>query len=165
MIIVEDGTGVAGANSYADTSELIEYAEARGIIIPEEEEALESLLLKGMDYLTALGFGFVGDRTFDTQPLDWPRTVWNRYGATFVGVPAAVKSAQIVAALAANSGDILGVTSISQSSTATRKTVGPITVEYSAGGGASNPVSYIPLVYALLRQWRAGSGQPAVVRG
>lgn len=146
MLIVETGSGIPGANSYAYTSDLVDYAEARGVLLPDSEEEQEALLHKGMDYLRAIGLDF----TLPTVPA---------------AIPANIKEAQIVAAIAAMNGDLLGRTSISSSAMATQKTVGPITVKYSTGGSSSNPVAYVPMVYALLRQWRRGAGQPPVIRG
>lgn len=162
MIIVEDGTGIPTANSYAHVYELQDYAEARGITLPSDDAALEALLHKGMDYLRAIGGVSRGRKILDTQALDFPRSVLDGHTWREVGVPAEIKEAQLVAAIAALNGELLGGVRPSPTTFATRKTVGPITVEYEQG--QASPVSYLPMVSALLRTWRAG-GQPPVVRG
>ena len=51
MLIIEDGTGVEDANSYADIAFLNEYAEARGLAIPTEDVDKEKFLVVAFDYL------------------------------------------------------------------------------------------------------------------
>ena len=50
-ITVEDGSGVAGANSYATVAQLMTYAASRGVELEIKDHAAEVLLLKGMDYI------------------------------------------------------------------------------------------------------------------
>lgn len=93
-IVVEDGSIVTGANSYASVADLQAYANARNIIIAEDESAL---LLKAMDYLESFDGRFKGKRVSRDQPLSWPRE-----GATIEGwewtkteIPRQVINAQI----------------------------------------------------------------------
>src|SRR5690606_40416418 len=54
-LIVEDGTIVAGANSFVTEAEIVAYALARGTNLPhttdEELDAVAVLGIKAMDYL------------------------------------------------------------------------------------------------------------------
>lgn len=169
MIIVETGSGLPNANSYVREDEFRDFATERGVSLPESESEVEALLHRAMDYLETLTFRFSGRKKSPTQRLAFPRMMRDPsvfyYKDIDVGVPDEVKKAQMVAALAAKDGPILGSTSISSSAMATRKTVGPITVEYAEGGRASNPVAYIPHIHTLLRRFMYGNGQPTVVRG
>ncbi len=71
-IIVEDGTGVTGANSYISEADLATYATDRGITITGTSAIL---LIQAMDWLE--GQSFIGFKFTDDQPLLWPRAgVW-----------------------------------------------------------------------------------------
>lgn len=74
-LIVEDGTGVSGANSYADLATIRAYAEARQVTLPADPN-LEAFVFKGMDYLEgkklgllALTFPLDGDKLCNKVPL------------------------------------------------------------------------------------------------
>ncbi|KTB90856.1 hypothetical protein AO073_05805 [Pseudomonas syringae ICMP 11293] len=71
MLIIEDGTGVPGAESYATAAELVIYAGKFGVAIPAEEAAQEAVLRRAalvMDGMTWKGRKSTGD-----QALSWPR--------------------------------------------------------------------------------------------
>lgn len=158
-LVIEDGTNIPGANSYATVAELTEYAAARKITLPTEDEDKEVLLVKAMDYLNTLAMRWRGYPTFDDQALAWPRT----YARKDLGVPADLKTAQIIAAIAAQTIDLMPVQSGTQRN-ATRKTVGPITVQYQ-NTGSSYGVPRIPQLDAILRPMFAGGlGSVPVVR-
>ena len=67
-IIVEDGTVVAGANSYVTEADLTQYAADRGVTL---NTATDVLIIKAMDYIESLNF--IGDKHIEEQPLQWPR--------------------------------------------------------------------------------------------
>ena len=68
-IIVEDGSIVAGANSYQTEAQLVTYAATRGVTLTETEEIL---LIKANDYLETLNYK--GDKYTKGQDLQWPRS-------------------------------------------------------------------------------------------
>lgn len=72
-LIVEDGTGVANANTYADESYLATYASDRGYAIPGSVQLQQQYLLQAMDYLFYFTDKWVGTKTDDANSLDWPR--------------------------------------------------------------------------------------------
>lgn len=82
-LTVEDGTGLADSNTYVDESQARAYAAARGIELPAEDEEVEVLLIKAMDYLEAQRDKFQGRKTWPrpnmdpahphAQALQWPR--------------------------------------------------------------------------------------------
>jgi hypothetical protein len=94
-LIVEDGSGVAGANSYVSVAEVRAWAGVRGLTLPATDGAVEILVVKAMDFLESFRARFTGSKTDSAQALQWPRT-----GATLDGValdddviPAELKSA------------------------------------------------------------------------
>lgn len=75
-MIVEDGTGVAGANSYATVAEFVAFHTDRGntTLAEADTDQIESALVKGTDYLTQkFRMLWKGSRALEDQVLDWPR--------------------------------------------------------------------------------------------
>jgi hypothetical protein len=111
-LIIEDGTGVAGAISYATVAEARLYASIRGLTLPVADAAVETALVKACDYLQSLEDQFKGTRTTPaTQPLAWPRTRVFLFGQTLslddATIPQQLKSAQCQLAYDAVSTDLL----------------------------------------------------------
>ncbi len=166
-LIKEDGTGVAGANTYASDADLTTYATARGITVPATSAEREALLLKAMDYIESLDYKFLGNRvTGIAQSLLWPRDNVYFYGDIFskTAIPAELVKAQIVLAIAAQTIDFFPIVTADQRNVK-RKTVGPITIEYSSTAAQQNTSPYIPQAHAYLRFLFGNNGQPLVVRG
>lgn len=92
----EDGTGVNGANTYVLVTDARTYAQARGVLLPADDLLVESLIVKGMDYIESLRAQYQATKTYtgvvgfhanddfsvpppddvDTHPaqaLQWPR--------------------------------------------------------------------------------------------
>lgn len=133
-IIVEDGTGVAGANSYVTVAEFTAYLLERGIVL-SGTLTHEQLLIRGMDYIESLRF--VGGRVDCAQPLSWPR-YWVPIdeGCCYFQsnvIPNELKKAQMQTALSIDQGnDPLSTIPRLISSV----TVGPISVTYEKGSNA-----------------------------
>ncbi|MCF8980049.1 MULTISPECIES: DnaT-like ssDNA-binding protein [Pseudomonas syringae group] len=71
MLIIEDGTGVAAAESYATAEELARYAVKFGATIPAEQVAQEALLRRAA--LAMDGMTWKGRKSSSEQALAWPR--------------------------------------------------------------------------------------------
>lgn len=100
-IIVEDGSIVAGANSYVSEAELTAYAAERGITLSGTEEAL---LIKATDYLETLEY--IGDKKTADQDLQWPRENVRIDGFQFPDdeIPKELKHAQMSLAASIDAG-------------------------------------------------------------
>lgn len=150
-LTVEDGTGVAGANSYASLATLRAYASARGVTLPASDPALEAFALLGMDYLEGLRGRFQGAKTDPTQPLQWPRYPVVIDGADFPSdaIPVELVNALCRLCMEQHAGADLSPTKTG--AFVTEETVGPITTKYSEklGGGAGSPPD-MPAVDVLL---------------
>lgn len=72
-LIVEDGSNVPDANSYADITTLRKYADDRGLDLPDDDDELARMCIVAMDYIEALEYRMKGCRTYDDQSLSWPR--------------------------------------------------------------------------------------------
>lgn len=70
QLIVEDGTGIANANTYVSLDDAVTYLTDRGLPVPSND-TLSAQLINAMDYLSLQGW--IGVPEFDTQALDWPR--------------------------------------------------------------------------------------------
>jgi hypothetical protein len=81
-LVIEDGTNVAGANTYCDVTTIRAFANARGATLPETDDELIPLVFGAMDYIEAKRNQFQGKKTNwpgddlskpIPQPLQWPR--------------------------------------------------------------------------------------------
>jgi hypothetical protein len=104
-LIVEDGTGVANANSYISVADARTYASARGTTLPSDDSAVEALILQGMSYIEAQRARFQGSKTYtgvvgfhddDWFPIPLPPDVnthaaqalqWPRYDVYIDDIP------------------------------------------------------------------------------
>lgn len=75
-LIVEDGSGVANANSYVSVVNYRTWATARGLSLPPEtpegDLSIEQAAIKVTDYLE-IEFCYQGEQVEDDQSLSWPR--------------------------------------------------------------------------------------------
>lgn len=73
-LVVEDGSVVEDANSYASVLDARLYATARGVALPDDDSAVEALLIQAMDYVESKRDKFQGYKASPSQKLQWPRT-------------------------------------------------------------------------------------------
>lgn len=101
-IVVEDGTGVANANSYVSEADLTAYATSRGITLTGDEE---ELLIKAMDYIESLSY--IGIRWTRDQALQWPRVdvLIDGYYQDVDDIPRELKNGQMETAIAIDQGN------------------------------------------------------------
>lgn len=96
MIIVEDGTLVANANSYVTLVEANAYLADRGVS-PLSDDELSPKLILAKDYLESYRDSFRGTMVSpSTQSLQWPRKDVLLYGEEFPvdAIPVLLKNAQ-----------------------------------------------------------------------
>lgn len=149
-IIVEDGTGVPGANSYASVAQLRVYGATYGITLPVADADCEVLLLNAMRFIEAQTGRFMGMRFNDSQVLSWPRYhVWvdNRY-ILENEIPIDLVNAQLDIAARSQGIDLFPTRTSSQAAVLS-KTVGPISVTYANASNNSSAPRF-PFAEALL---------------
>ena len=141
-LIVENGTGKSDAESYVSVTDADTYHSNRSNTTwaALSTAAKESALRKATDYMVGnYRLKWKGRRVLSTQSLDWPRAgvileeynVYPSYGlfqVSYTIVPNEVKNACAELALRVSVGTTLADDITQQ---AIKKTVGPITVEYS----------------------------------
>lgn len=72
-LVIEDGSLVDSANSYATVAQARDYALARGVTLSATDSVVEALLIKAADFLEGLEAKFKGSRVDPEQALAWPR--------------------------------------------------------------------------------------------
>lgn len=131
-LVVEDGSIVAGANSYINTTDFTAYATARDYTLVS---GAETLLIQAMDYLESQDF--IGLKFYATQPLQWPRAdvVIDGYWVYVNTIPQLLKDALCEIAIAIDQGDspVLTLTPNKK-----RVQVGEVSVEYASNSPSVN---------------------------
>lgn len=135
-LIVEDGSVVPTANTYAVVADLRAFAKVRGETLPSADADCEVLLLKAMDFLA--GLNYQGNRFRpDIQILDWPRAnvMIENWPHPYQEIPRQLIFAQCAIAIEAQSFDILPTQDVGDAAGAKiSETVGPITTVYTNSG-------------------------------
>lgn len=101
-LIIEDGTIVAGANSYVTDVEYVAYALARGISLSVDQTVRETDLVSGRDNLDYnYEHKLQGERVSCEQELAWPRYDVYLHGCYIASnsIPDQLKSAQMELAI------------------------------------------------------------------
>lgn len=135
-LIVEDGSGVAGANSYVTVAEVRAWAGARGLTLPAGDSTVEQLILKAMDLVESFRARFTGSKTDAAQALQWPRTNASLDGAELEDdvIPAELKSAVFQLTVEAQSTDLQPTGSGQE---VLREKIDVIETEYAKRGSGS----------------------------
>lgn len=180
-LIKEDGTIVAGANSYADAADAIAYQTDRGrqAWLDAETAVQEAALVRATDYIESRwGTLFAGIPLGDVQDLAWPRSgaCYVRTGNAFPDdeVPEDVLNATIEYAnqVIGDGTDLLNMTELSinpeldnTGQTVIRKKekvdVLEEETEYSGATGSTalRTIRPIPDADRLIRRWLKGGGR------
>lgn len=161
-LTVEDGTGVANADSYITLAEARTYAASRGLTLAVADADAEIQLRKGFDYIEQQRF--TGVRTDPAQPNQWPRNEVYIEGLLLSNtlVPPAIQKAQVVLAAAVQAGLDLQPNSTG-ASFVTREKVGAIETEYSERIATAG-VPVIRAADALLSPFLSRTGALSTVR-
>lgn len=169
--VVENGTGVANANSYTDVAFADAYFQDRPNAIWTAATTVEkeTSLIKATDYME-LRFRdrWKGILSIDATTLSFPRDyLYNRKGELidFItdGIPTDIQKATVEYALRALSADLLPDPTVAESGQAIKRTfdkVGPIETEVEFEGSSARPdlIRPYPTADKLLKFWITGSG-------
>lgn len=142
-LVVEDGSVVAGANTYITLAEFKAWADDRGISYGADD-AVNKQIYRAMDYFERLQF--IGNKANENQPLQWPRTeaLIDGYYADATEIPPQVKIAVYEAVVVEAAGDSELET---QDRRTIREKIGDIEVQYAEN--SSNRKITPALQYAL----------------
>lgn len=162
-LTVEDGTGLAAAESYASVDFADTYHTAYGAPTAwsgATTSAKETALREATRYIDAeFGKLWSGQRANETQALDWPRLdVIDRDGYTLDAnaLPVKLKQATAILALESISGDLYpNISSGDGTLKASMVKVGPITIDNEFVGGAE-PFATYRIVRDMLSAYTTG---------
>lgn len=177
-LVKEDGTIVAGANSYADRTDADAYQTDRGrqAWLDATDEVKDAALVRATDYIESrFGLKFIGTPVGDVQELAWPRTgaAYPATGNAFPTdeVPACVLEGAILYAeqvIGPDGDDLELMTELSivpdvDSSNVKRKKekvdVLEEETEFFGGGEAIRTIQPIPDADRAIRKWLRGRGR------
>lgn len=154
-LIVEDGTGKADSNTYADLAYADNYFSVRNNSTWQNYNIgqRKSALIKGAAYVDQ--YDFIGTKKTATQAMQWPRinAKVDGYLLDSTLIPKALKDAQCEAGLRAAAGEIMADI---ESGSTIEETVDVITVKYSEY--SSSGVTRYPIIESLLRKLVTSSG-------
>ena len=155
-LIVEDGSNVPNANSYADVAFIRAYAEQRRLPLPDNDADVEAFAINAMDAIESRSYG--GRRTYNPQLLAFPRSGLETEEGEYApnAIPSRVKKAQAQLVAYRAAGIDLFPSGNAEPAIKVDK-VGPLTTEYfDTGGSIGGPA--IPLADALLGPLERGQG-------
>jgi hypothetical protein len=128
-LIIEDGSIVVGAESYATAAELVVYAANFGKTIPADAVAQEALLRRSALQMEAICWK--GIAMYRDQALSWPRAGVCRNGWDLLPneIPLQVKAGQMALAAEIYADDLVDPNT--KSGAITKKVVGPLEFDYA----------------------------------
>lgn len=136
MLTVEDGTGLANADSLVTVSEVRAFALARGATVSNDDAVLEPQIRLAHDYLAAIEPSLQGSRAVAGQALPFPRKCVVLFGSKIdkTSIPTQVKNAIAQLVIESIAQDLMPVFDGRQ---VTQEVVGPISTTYAAGSSAT----------------------------
>lgn len=130
-LVIEDGSDVAGANSFVTADEILAYALMRGVVIPNDSDQVDVLAIKAMDYIVSQCLR--GELAYSDQSCPFPRKGLVRgdevEGYIFT-IPTGVKTAQMQLCMDSFSGIVLTASNAPGANVVMEK-VGPLQTQYS----------------------------------
>lgn len=160
-LVVEDGTGIAGANSFVSAAEVIAYAALRDVALNEQQATL--FAIDAMDYIETVCFG--GNALYD---VPFPRAglvLPNGDELAANIVPLQMKKAQMQLALDRSRGVVL-LQSSNPEPMLKREKTGPIEQEWFAPGdsGVDTTKPNVPIASAAMAAFLCDNGKPFTLR-
>lgn len=161
-LVIEDGSVVLVAESFATAAELVTYAANFGKTIPAEIPAQEALLRRAalqMDALVWKGAGVSRD-----QALSWPRTGVTRNGWALPSgeIPAQVKAGQMALAAEIHADDL--VPPETRLGAISREKVGPLETEFATASPIISKPAAVRQSYAQFSGFLQSSSQVSLSR-
>ena len=139
MLIIQNNDGLPNADSYVSVDELQSYAEKRGIVLTINPEVA---LVRAMDYLST--------KSFKGEPMNSSQST--HFPVKGLGVPEAIKRAQLMLAIQADSQPLLAPVA----NGVKREKVDSIEVEYFEAN--DNGMINFPAIDALLAPYLDNGG-------
>ncbi len=137
-LVVEDGTVVAGADSYISVADADTYFTNLGNSAWTGADSVKEAALRKATNYVDMTYNWVGSITDNDQPLSWPRySAYDKEGRLLTDtIPQKLKDAVCELAVASLSNDLTQITLASQANVK-RKKVDKLEVEYQDSGNAT----------------------------
>jgi hypothetical protein len=164
MLIIETGSVVLGADSYASAAELVAYGLAYGRTVPAAEADQESALRRA--YLQMDALPWKGDAVSRDQTGAWPRynVCRNNFTIDSTTIPAQIKAGQMALATEIYADDIDPPEQ--KTGAVTRERVeGAVDVQYAAVSSSAAKPAATRQSYAQFAGFLESSNQVRLVRG
>lgn len=162
-LVIENGSIVAGADSFATAAELVTYAANFGRTIPADTAAQESLLRRAALQMSAMNWK--GGLVSELQTLSWPRV--DVYRENWLvpsnAIPAQIKAGQMALATEVYADDLAPPEL--KTGAVIREKVGPIDTEYAAATSYTARPAATRQSYAQFGPFLESSNQVKMVRG
>lgn len=153
-LVIEDGSGVANANSYGNLADARSYAADRGVTLSTDDPTLTAQLILACDFLESFADRYVGSPVSFTQSLSWPRQgVMYDCDTAFPSneIPPQLISAQYQLCIEQFNGiDLQPTTDYSQGGYVTEEKTDVLITKYSEKIGTTQ-APLMPKVMALLK--------------
>lgn len=132
-LIIEDGTGVTGSNTYVDDAEYVAYASARGLTIGSDATAREQELILANDFLESMRSLFQGIKTLQANSLQFPRrgVFIDGFAILDDSIPQELKNAQMESGAYTNANDLISNTA---SQNVSSESINGLSISYFSGG-------------------------------
>jgi hypothetical protein len=143
-LIVEDGTGIDGANSYSDLVAIRAYATLRGRTLPVDDDLVIAYAIRAMDYLESFRDEYFGTETYDDQSLAFPRDVLVNDVEIIGYMPQLLLNAQMQLVIELSNGLELFPTFV-RDGRVKRKKIGPLETEWFDG----NQTGLSPIIISI----------------
>jgi hypothetical protein len=165
-ITVEDGSIVAGANSYVSLADYLSYWEQRGVVQDADDEVNKANIVRGFDAINR-NWSYRGVEVDSTLQVGaWPRyipTPSNVYDIPTDTIPQDIIDAQCEMANLIRGG-LDPMATFEGAIESEMAKAGPVETETVYMGGKGRP--QLTAVTGLLRPYLgAGGGQPRLLRG
>lgn len=150
MLIVEDGSIVAGADSYVSLSDARTLAAKYGGELPTDDTEAEQALRNGAGYVGLQEPAMCGSRVSPLQELAYPRKNVTLYGFDVAqgSIPSQVIRAQVAAAVEYGAGTDVRAASDGRA-VSMERVEGAVTVEYFNNGNNGSSVVITSAMDAL----------------
>lgn len=156
MLIVEDGSIVAGADSYVSLADARALADNYGWVLPTDDTEAEAALRNGAVYVGLQEPQMCGTRVSPQQSLAYPRQNVTLYGFPVASdsIPSQIIQAQIIAATEYGKGTDVRASSDGRA-TSVERVEGAVTVQYF-NNGATGATTTITAAMDALRPLLCG---------
>lgn len=133
IITVEDGTGVAGANSWQTIAQVREYAANRGVDLGTDDDVVAAWLIRAAQHMNGFRSKFKGIKVYPAGTMQWPRAGVYIDNVLVVApaIPSEVLGAQAELVLALKNGAKLGESVIGGVLPVIREKVDVLEIEYA----------------------------------